>query len=74
MSEMPTPDAEPLKANAPAGYGTLPSQFTQNGGRKVVEPSSSVVAGQNVPRSTVSSPGLRRPTSLLAILPPFHRQ
>ena len=77
---MPSRDADPLNADTPAGYGTLPSPFTQNGGRKVVRgrrafPALSILAtGQIVPGSTVSSPGTRRPTSLFANLPPFHRQ
>ena len=80
MSEIPTREADHLNANSPAGYGTLPSSFTQNGGRKLVQgrrvfpPLSSVVTGQNIPASTVSSPGLRRPASFFANLPPFHRQ
>src|SRR5260370_15653119 len=65
-SEMPSPDADPLNASTPAGYGTLPYLFTQNGGRKVfrgrrgLPPLSSIVTGQNIPGSTVSSPGGRR--------------
>ena len=80
LSEMPSGEADHLNANSPAGYGTLPSTFTQNGGRKLVRnrrvfpPLSSVVAGQNVPGSTVSSPGVRRPASFFANIPPFHRQ
>lgn len=82
MSEMPTTEADPLNADLPAGYGTMPSNFTQNGGRKLVRgrrvfPAlESVVTGtgENVPRSTVSSPGIRRPASFFVNLPPFHRQ
>ena len=81
MSELPTrTPTEPLNADTPAGYGTVPSPFTQNGGRKVVRgrrtfPAlASVVTGQDVPVSTVSSPGIRRPTSFFANFPPFHRQ
>jgi hypothetical protein len=84
MSEMPTRptrEADPLNADAPSGYGTLPSPFTQNGVHRLVRGhrvfpalSSIVVAGQNVPGSTVSSPGIPRPASFFANLPPFHRQ
>jgi len=80
MSEMPARDVDSLNAHTPAGYGSLPSPFTQNGGRKLVHSRrvfptlSSVLTGENVPDSTVSSPGIRRPTSFFANLPPFHRQ
>lgn len=82
MSEMSASTTDPLNANPPTGYGTVPSPFTQNGGRKVVRgrrtfPAlTSIVTGtgQPVPGSTVSSPGTRRPTSFFANFPPFHRR
>jgi len=83
MSEMPTRvtrEADPLNTDSPSGYGTLPSSFPQNGGRRLVRTHrvfpalESVVVGQNVQGSTVSSPTIRRPASFFANLPPFHRQ